>query len=90
MEGFDRYRLRPGAEPGDRDDLVAFGEIDHDRRDPGKTDIFRLQHGERHAARAPGVDRVAAGLENLEGCLRRQIMPGGGHVSGAHQVGAVG
>jgi hypothetical protein len=89
VKGFDRHRLRPGAEPGNRDHLVTFGKVDHDRRDPGETDILRLQHGQRHAAGASGIDRIAAGLENLECGLRRQVMPGGRHVAGAHQVGAV-
>ncbi len=64
----------PGAETGDRHDLLFVGEVDHDRRDPGDIDEIALQDTERDPGSAARIDRVAAGLQNVEACGRRQIV----------------
>ena len=79
---FGVERLGPGAEPGDGDDLTLLGEVDHDRRHPGDIDQIALQHAERQAGRTPGVDRVAAGLQNVEPGGRGEVMAGGDRVAG--------
>ena len=66
--------LWPGAEPSDRHDLLFVGEIDHDRRDTGHIDEIALQDAERDAGGAAGIDRVAAGLQNVEARGRREVM----------------
>ena len=45
---------------------VPFGQPDHDRRDAGDVHQVRLQHAERDARGAAGIDRVAAGLQDGE------------------------
>ena len=75
-------RLRPGPEPGDRHDLAAVGEIDHDRRDAGDIDEIALQHAERDAGGAAGIDRVAAGFEDRKPGGGGEIVAGGDGVAG--------
>ncbi len=70
-------RARPSAEPGDRDDLALLGVVDHDRRDAGEIDEVDLQDAERDPGRDAGIDRVAAGLQDLEPGGGGEVMPGG-------------
>ena len=67
-------RLRPGAEPGDRLDFALLGVINHDRRDAGKIDQIDLQDAERDAGGDPGIDRVAARLQDVETGRRGEVM----------------
>ncbi len=67
-------RLWPGAEAGDRHDLLFVGEVDHDRRDTGDIDEIALQDAERDPGGAARIDRVAARLQDVEAGGRRQIM----------------
>ena len=41
---------------------------------PGDVHEFRLHDAERDAGRDPGVDRIAARLQDLEAGLGREIM----------------
>ena len=71
---FGVERLWPSAEPGDGDDFALFGVIDHDRRDAGKIDQVDLQDAERDAGGDPGIDRVAARLQDVETGRRGEVM----------------
>ena len=75
-------RLRPPAEAGDALH-VAVRQPDHDRCDAGDVHQVGLQHAERYARRAAGVDRVAAGFQDGEGGRGRQIVAGGDGVTRA-------
>src|ERR1041384_1687085 len=89
-EEFGVERLWPGTEPGDRHDFALFGVVDHDRRDTGKIDKVYLQNPARDAGSAPGVDRVAARLQNIETGRRGKVMTGGDRVPGHGDRGAMG
>jgi hypothetical protein len=79
-EILDRRRLGPRAEAVDVHDLALFREVDHERRNAGEVDAIGLQHAERDAGGDAGIDRIAAGLENLETGVRGGIVTGGDHV----------
>jgi hypothetical protein len=69
-------QLRPRAEAADRHRLAGSGQVDHDRRHAGEVNVLALQHAQRDTARHAGVDRVAAGLEDLEPDLRGEVVGG--------------
>ena len=75
-------RLRPPAEAGDALH-VAVRQPDHDRCHAGDVHQVGLQHAERDARRAAGVDRIAAGFQDGEGGRGRQIVAGGDGVTRA-------
>ena len=65
LKVFARRGLGPGAKPADGDDFFRIRQVDDDRGDPGETSVDRLQHVGGEARRNPGVDGVAASLEDL-------------------------
>jgi hypothetical protein len=90
LEVIARNRLGPGAEAGDGEDAIIRGGIDDDRSNPGNVHEFRLHDPERDAACNPGVDRIAARLQDAKTGLGRKILCGGDHVACAHDGRAVG
>ena len=81
LEQLGVERLRPGPEPGDCHDLARLGMVDQDRRDAGAIDEVALHDAERDAGGDPGIDRIAASLQDVEPGRRGQIMPGGDGVA---------
>jgi len=75
--------LGPPAQPVDGDDLLLGGRVEDDRRHARDVDDVGLDHAEHHAGRAARVDRVAAGLQDLESGMRRQIVTGRDHMARA-------
>ena len=88
-EQIGREALGPVAEAGDGDDLALAG-ADHDRRHAGDVHLVGMQHGERDARGAAGIDRVAAGLEDREAGGGGEIVAGGDGVAAAVEGGAGG
>ena len=82
-ETLDACVFRPPAQAADRHNLVLLGQVDHDRRDAGKLHHIAMDNAQCHSCRNPGIDRVAAGFQDVESSLGRQKMTGGHHVSGA-------
>ena len=52
--------------------------------------VFALQYAQRDTARDAGIDRIAAGLEDLESDLRGKIIRGCNHVPRADDARMVG
>ena len=80
MKVVGRHQLRPDAEAADREDLAALGMVEDDRRHARDVDDVALQHAERDARGHPGVDGVAARLQNLKPGMRRQVVARGDDV----------
>jgi hypothetical protein len=89
LEQIGRNGFRPVAETGDGLQR-AVGEADHDRGHPGDVHQVRQQHAERDASGTPGVDRVAARLEDREAGGGGEVVPGGDAVPCAVEGGAAG
>ena len=70
-ETLDACVFGPPAQAADRHDLVLLGQVDHDRRHAGKLHHIAVDNTQRHSRRNPGIDRVAAGLQNVESSLGR-------------------
>ena len=73
---------RPPAETAHGHHPLLFREVDHDRGDAGELHHVAVHHAEREPGRHPGVDGVAAGLEDLVAGLRREVVAGAHHVVG--------
>ena len=80
--------MRPDADTVDHVHFVAFGEMDHDRRDATEADELALQHIDRQAGRDAGIDRVAAGFQDLEAGERGVVMAGHHHMVLRHDIGS--
>ena len=81
-EDVGRQCLRPPAETGDALHLTV-RQPDHDRCDAGDVHQIRLQHAERDAGRAAGIDRIAAGLQDGERGRCGEVVAGGNRVTRA-------
>ncbi len=88
-EDIGRQGARPVAQARDGLDR-AIREPDHDRRDTRDIHQVRQQHAQRHAGRAAGIDRIAAGFEHRHRRGRREIMPGRDRMARAGERGAGG
>ena len=86
-EAVDRSGPRPPAKPADRHHPLFLGEVDHDRRDPRELHHVAVDDAEGDSGRDPGVDGVAARLEDLVAGLRCQVVAGAHHVVGAMNGG---
>ncbi len=82
-------RLGPHAEPIDAMHFLVLRRIDDLGRHSGEIDLVGLQHPDRNARGHAGIDRVAAGLQDLEAGMRGEIMSGGNDVPGSHDGQAV-
>jgi hypothetical protein len=75
------------AEAGNGDDLTRFVSLgrraDHDRRHAGHVHLVGMQHRERDAGGAAGIDRIAACLEDGETGGGSEIVAGGDRVTAA-------
>ncbi len=71
---------RPATETADRPHLPVVNTIEHDRRDPAEIGVLRLHDIQAKPRRDPGVDRVAASLQDAHRRCCRQRMPGRRHV----------
>ena len=64
--------------------LRFFRGVDDLRRDAAEIHLVGLQHADRDARRDARIDRVAAGFEDLETGVRREIVSRGNDVPRAH------
>ena len=85
-----RDRARPDAQPVDAVHLPALRGVDELGRHAAEVDLVGLQHADRNSGGNPGIDRIAARLEDLEPGVRGKVVPGRDDVPGAHDGGAAG
>jgi hypothetical protein len=87
-EVLERGAARPDPQPGDRRHGAPLRLVEHDRGDSRETDDVRMHDAEADTRGDPGVDRIAARLEDPVRRQRGQRMAGGDGVVGAESLRA--